>query len=188
MVRHGMRSMRGALLFTIAMVAGAGCGKKADDAKPASATAPAPANDPTVVPESNVPLVPGTTASGIDISQLGNKLVEQKQHRGIGPSTDAVFAAVEKLGLKIETREQLLANNSGANYCEKILTGKIYVVVCEYGSEKDAIDGKARIDKAWSQLNSTLVRVVHNGTMLTVVHGGEKTPDVDRIITAFNAL
>lgn len=180
--------MRGALLFSIAMVVGMGCGKKADDAKPASAAAPAPTGDPSVVPESNAPLVPGTTASGIDLSQLQNKLVEQKQHRGIGPSTDAIFGAVEKLGLKIDTREQLFANQSGASYCEKIQSGTLYVVACEYGSAKDAAEAKARIDTAWAQLKDTLVRVVHNGTMLTVVHGGTKTPDVDRIITAFNAL
>ena len=177
--------MRSAIAITL-MIAALGCGKK-DEAKPASGASAVEVKSPDSppVPETDVQ---GPSPMGADLAGLGEKLVDQRKHRGPGPSTDAVFGAVEKLGLKIDSRQQILANSSGANYCENIHTGALMVVACEFPSDKDAADAKVRIDKAWEKLSAELVRTTHKATMLTVVHGGTKTPDVDRIVDAFNTL
>jgi hypothetical protein len=177
--------MRSALAITL-MIAASGCGKK-DDAKPApGATAvEAKPSDSPVVPETDVQ---GPSPMGADLNGLGEKLLDQRKHRGPGPSTDAVFGAVEKLGLKIDSRQQILANSSGANYCENIHSGGLMVVACEFETDKAAADSKTRLDKDWAKLGPELVRTTHKATMLTVVHGGTKTPDVDRIVGAFNTL
>ena len=183
--------MRGALLFSIALLAGgAGCGKKADDAKPASGSAVAEAKptDPGGVPVTEEPLTPGSTASGIDLSKLGEKLQYQKDHRGVGPSTDKVFEALDKAGYKAERRKQVLGDAALANYCENIRTVGLVIVVCEYSSEKEAQAGKAIVEKNWKDLNDKVERIVRGASVITVIHGGNKTADFPKIVATINAV
>ena len=132
-------------------------------------------------------MAPGSTASGINLTQLGPKLQYQKTHRGAGPTTDKVFEAIEKAGYKLEKRKQVLGDAASANYCENGRTAGLVVVVCEYGSEKDATAGKASLEKTWNQLAGKIERVVHGAAVITVVHGGNKTDDVPKILAAANA-
>lgn len=176
-------------LFLFVVVAAVGC-KKSEDAAPASGSAmaaPKPA-DPPPSPVAEEPMAPGSTASGIDISRLGPKLEYEKTHRGAGPSTDKVFEALQKAGYAMEERKQILAATANASYCENARVAGLVVVVCEYGSEKDATAGKASVDKKWAALNPNLERVVHGASVITIVHGGNKTADVPKILAAVNAV
>jgi hypothetical protein len=179
-----MRNMRTIVLLALV----ASCGKKSDDAKPAPAVANKPA-EPAPTDEQAAPQKPGSTVSGVDLSQLGPMMEEQRKHRGAGPKTDDVFATAEKAGFKIDQRKQLLANKSGASFCEMAeVSPAISLSVCEFGSDKDAAAAKARIDKEWSQLNSTVDRIAHKATLITVIHGGNKSPDVEKLETSINQI
>lgn len=173
------------------MVVAVGC-KKSEDAAPASGSAmAAPSTQPAVPPPSPVaeePLAPGSTASGIDISKLGPRLEFEKTHRGAGPTTDKVFDALQKAGYTMEERKQVLASTANASYCENARVAGLVVVVCEYGSEKAAVAGKADIDKKWATLSPSLERVVHGASVITIVHGGNRTADVPKILAAVNAV
>jgi len=183
--------MRTLILLGLFSVSVASCGKKSDDAKPATATASAEGVKPAEPPPAavaNEPMAPGASVSGIDVHQLGEKLNYQKQHRGTGPSTDSVFAAIEKQGFSLERRKQLLADVAAASYCENARTNGLIVVVCEYQSEKDAVAGKALVEKNFAEANSGVERVVHGAAVISVVHGGNKTADVPKILAAVNAV
>jgi hypothetical protein len=167
-----------------------GCSKRSEEAKPTAGSASGVAVvDPmaNLPPVTEVPLPPGGTVSGIDLSQLSTKLKFQKEHRGAGPTSDTVFAAVVKAGYKLDARQQVLGDVAHANYCESGRTGTLTIVVCEYASEKEAISGKESVEKAWKQLQNTLEREVHGAAVITVVHGGNKTDDVTKILAAANA-
>ena len=132
-------------------------------------------------------MAPGQSASGINLSKLGPKLQYQKDHRGAGPSTDKVFTALEQAGFKAVARKQILGDAAGANFCENAQVNEFVVVVCEYGSEKDATAAKTRVDKDWNQLTPTLERVVRGASIITIVHGGNKTADLAKIIAVATA-
>jgi hypothetical protein len=179
--------MRTLLLASLLMVVG--CSKRSEEAKPATGSGSAvAAADPTAAlpAVTEAPLPPGGTVSGIDLSALGSKMQYQKAHRGVGPSTDQVFAAVAKAGFKLDDRMQVLADVAAANYCEGGHIAKLTLVVCEYNAEKDAIAAKAALEQRWKPIQSTLEREVHGAAIITVVHGGDKT-DVAKILAAANA-
>lgn len=180
-----MRNMRTMLLLVLV----ASCGKKSDDAKPApTATATKPA-EPPLVDEQTAPQKPGSTVSGVDLAQLGPMMEQQRNNRGAGPKTDDVFSSVEKLGFKIDQRKQILANKSGANFCEMAqVSPELSLSVCEFGSDKDAAAAKVRIDKEWAALNNNVDRIAHKATLITVIHGGNKTPDVEKIETSIKQI
>lgn len=173
-------------MLLLALVAS--CGKKSDDAKPApTAEAVKPAEPPPAA-VANEPMAPGASVSGIDLHQLNEKLAFQKQHRGVGPSTDKVFSALEQQGYKLDRRKQLLADVAAASYCENARINGLIVVVCEYQSEKEATAGKALVEKNFGEANTGVERVVHGAAVISVVHGGNKTADVPKILAAVNAV
>lgn len=173
-------------LILLALVAS--CGKKADDNKPAPSAEAVKTAEPPPVVVANEPMAPGASVSGIDLQKLGEKLSFQKQHRGPGPTTDSVFAAIEKQGFTLERRKQLLADVAAASYCENARTKGLIVVVCEYQSEKEAIAGKALVEKTFAEANTGVERVVHGAAVISVVHGGTKTDDVTKLLAAVNAV
>lgn len=185
MVWLGMRNMRNALPWVLLAL---GCGHK-DEAKPAPTAEAVKPAEPPVVDEQVPPRPPGSTASGIDLTQLGPMLQEQRNHRGAGPKTDDVFASVEKAGFKLDQRKQILANKSGANFCEMAqVSPELSLSVCEFASDKDAAAAKVRIDKDWSGLNNKVDRLVSKATLITVIHGGNKNADVDKLETSIKQI
>lgn len=156
-----------------------------EEAKPTAATQA----EPATVPETTAMPAPGTTASGINISGLGDQLKKEATHRpASGVTSEQLFDALDKAGLKTTDRKQVLGMTVNASYCANSRVDKLTVVVCEYPDVAVAQSSTKIIEKRFAAAAPTFTRSIHGPTVLTVIHGGNTSSVVDRIISTFTAL
>ncbi len=185
--------MRIALFLALTTTA-LGCSKRSDEPKPAptatgvEVSGSNAAADPPSANINDQPMDPGTTASGINLNGLNDMLKSERDHRGAGPSTDALFGAIEKASYTLERRKQLLAKAAGASFCEDARIADLIILICEFSSDKTAEAGKVLADKNWTKAATNVTRVLKGATLISIVHGGNRTADVDKILAAINAV
>ena len=173
-------------LIAISLCALMAC-KGKDEAPPAAKSA-----EPAMVPETTEMPAPGTTASGINLSGLGDQLKKEaasRPHSGI--TVEQAFEALDKAGIATSPRKQLLGMAINARYCANThLQHGLAVVVCEYTDDKTAESSTKIVEQRFGAATSNVIRKVRGSTMIAVMGVDRKTngSDVDKILATFSTL
>lgn len=167
--------LRGALLTTALGVAG--CHREASPG-------PAAATVTTTVP-------PGVGMDGVT-KPLLRVLADENAHRPGGtPGGDALFDALDKAGIAMQGRSQVLGRTVGAAFCENAHTPQgIVVSVCEFTDAGALAKGRAYSEKAFATALPDRVFVVSKNTLLTINPPAGTAPaaQIDKIKRTFLAL
>jgi len=147
---------------------------------------------PATVPETTSMPSPGTTASGINLSGLGDQLHEEASNRPrAGVTVEQVFDALDRIGIKTGPRKQLLGMAVNARYCANTrVPNNLTVVVCEYSDAATAESSTAAVEKRFAAATANVTRKVHGSTVIAVM-GIDRTNnrgDADRILSTFATL
>jgi len=177
--------LRGVLLT--ATLGGAACHREASGPAPqtTAVTAPAAAVSP-----------PGVGTDGMT-KPLFQVLADEKAHRPAGtPHAEALFDALDKGGVVMQGRAQVLGRTVGAAYCENAHTGQgVVVSVCEFGDAGALAAGRAYSERTFARALPGRVLVSNRNTLLTINPAagtagaaGATAAQVDVIKRAFAAL
>jgi len=177
------RMLRGALLA--AAFGGAACHREASP-PPAAKAAPA-----ATAPAASAP-PPGVGMDGVS-KPLLQLLEDEKTHRPSGtPSADALFDALEKSGVAMQGRAQVVGRMLGAAFCENAHTPQgIVLSACEFTDASALAKGRAYSEKTFAKALPNRILLVNKNTLLTINPPDESAPvgpQIDAIKKTFAAL
>lgn len=171
--------LRGGLLVAT-LGAAAGCHREPSPPPPGPAAAPVSATVP-----------PGVGMDGVT-KPLLQVLADEKAHRPGGtPRGDALFDALDKAGIAMQGRSQVLGRTVGAAFCENAHTPQgIVVSVCEFADAGALAKGRAYSAKAFATALPNRVLVANKNTLLTInpPEGSTTGAQVETIQRTFAAL
>ena len=198
MRRRFLRASAVAVSFFFVALPGMGCSK---NKAPEPATGPADAASVTATSPSIVSVDGGYAMAPTAASALNPRLpingrlaIEGGERPGpnVHPTSEEVFAAFAKAGLKMQEPRQHLAKDYAAKFCmgQKSQSTNVGLSVCEYANEADAIAGRDQSDKIFKDIvNRSVYR--NKSTTLAIVETSKNPEDdalVKKLVSTFQSL
>ena len=173
--------LRGLLLTATLGVAA--CHRQASAPAPTTTTAPMP-------PAATTP--PGVGMDGVT-KPLLQLLADEKTHRPAGtPAADALFDALDKAGIAMQGRAQVLGRTVGAGFCENAHTPQgIVLSACEFTDAAALAKGRAYSETTFAKALPNRILLINKNTLLTInppPDGSAATPQLDAIKRTFLGL
>ena len=132
---------------------------------PANATASASVSPPPP-PPSHAPARSGP------VEKMFAQLAKEKAERPAGgPKVEAVLAAIDRAGVKLEEQKQVLALTARARYCVLATSDSqgLTVVVCEHGSAAEADAAMKYLLDRFQKVTPTRTFTIKGSTSIQVV-------------------
>ncbi|MBX3191350.1 MAG: hypothetical protein KF819_30410 [Labilithrix sp.] len=169
----------------VAMVALApACSKSGDPSAVGSATATtasvAPATSASTAP--SVEPAVAVSATPTAYMSISERFASEAEKRPTGvPRVEDVMAALEKQGVRLREIKQHLGSPFQAAYCMGLQTGDdVHMSICEYRSEKAAIDGRQTSLDALKMVPAR--QIARNGGTTLTIRVGNPSPANEALV------